>query len=80
MFLGNEVYTRVQLDIGQAIEKQPVSYKERVDRLEQMREFIFSFIATQLDNLRKSINQRLDMNKLFQDTIKKTFEIFEVAL
>ncbi len=80
LFLGNEVYNRVQLDIGQTFETQEISYIERVDRLNTMRDYIQSEIAAELDELRKSVNQRVDLNKLFQDTIKNTFEVFEVAL
>lgn len=80
MFLGNEIYNRVQLDIGQAFEKQKVAYVERVKRLNEMHDYIQSEIAAQIDVLRKSFNQHVDMNKLFQDTIKNTFEVFEVAL
>lgn len=80
MFLGNEVYNRVQLDIGQAFEKQDVSYVERVERIKEMRNYIYSEIAAQMDNLHKSVNKHVDLNKLFQDTIENTFKVFEVAL
>ena len=80
MFLGNEAFSRIQLDIGQAFEKQNVPYVDRVIRLNDMREYIQSEIATQMDTLRKSADQNVDMNQLFQDTIRNTFEVFEVEV
>lgn len=80
MYLGNEAFSRIQMDIGQAFEKQDVPYVDRVIRLNDMREYIQSEIATQMDKLRKSSDQNVDMNQLFQETIKNTFEVFEVEV
>lgn len=78
IYLGNETFNRIQMDIGQAFEKQDVPYIDRVTRLNEMREYIQSVIATQMDALRKTVDQNVDMKQLFQDTIKNTFEVFEV--
>ncbi len=80
LFLGNEVFTRVQFDIGQAFEKQNVSYVERVNRLNEMREYIQSEISTQLNAQRNIENQTMDMEKLFEKTIQNTFEVYEVEV
>lgn len=80
IYLGNEVFNRIQMDIGQAFEKQDVPYVDRVTRLYDMREFIQSEIAIQMDALRKTADQYVNMNQLFQDTIKNTFEVFEVEV
>ena len=80
IYLGNEAFNRIQMDIGQAFEKQDVPYVERVTRLNDMREYIQSEIAIQMDALRKTADQNVDMNQLFQDTIKNTFEVFEVEV
>jgi hypothetical protein len=80
MYLGNETFNRIQMDIGQAFEKQDVPYVDRVNRLNDMREYIQSEIATQMDALRKTADQKVNMNQLFQDTIKNTFEVFEVEV
>lgn len=80
IYLGNEIFNRIQMDIGQAFEKQDVPYVDRVMRLNDMREYIKSEIAMQMDALRKSADQNVDMNQLFQDTIKNTFEVFEVEV
>ena len=80
IYLGNETFNRIQMDIGQAFEKQDVPYVDRVTRLNDMREYIQSEIAIQMDALRKTADQNVDMNQLFQDTIKNTFEVFEVEV
>lgn len=80
IYLGNEAFNRIQMDIGQAFEKQDVPYVDRVTRLNDMREYIQSEIAIQIDVLRKTADQNVNMNKLFQDTIKNTFEVFEVEV
>lgn len=80
IYLGNEAYNRIQMDIGQSFEKQDVPYVDRVTRLNDMREYIQSEIAIQMDSLRKTVDQNVNMNKLFQDTIKNTFEVYEVEV
>jgi len=80
MFLGNEAFSRVQLDIGQAYEKQEVSASERVNRMNEMKEYLQAEISAQLNRLRNSDNQMIDMQKLFQTAIKNTFEIYEVEV
>lgn len=80
IYLGNEAFNRIQMDIGQAFEKQDVPYVDRVTRLNDMREYIQSEIAIQMDALRKTADQNVDMNQLIQDTIKNTFEVFEVEV
>ena len=78
MFLSNEVFCRVQMDIGQIFERQNITCAEIVTRLNEMRDYIQSEIASQLNNIRNSVHQHVDMNQLFQDVIKNTFEVFEV--
>lgn len=79
-FLGNEAFSRIQLDIGQAFEKQDVSAVERVIRMNEMRDYLQSEISAQLNRLRNSGNQTIDMQKLFQTAIKNTFEVYEVEV
>ncbi len=77
-YLGNEVFSRVQIDIGQAFEKQDVSIEDRVIRLNDMREYIQSELAIQMNKLRETTDKKLDINKLLSDTIRNTFEVYEV--
>ena len=79
-YLGNEVFNRTQLDIGQAFEKQDVSIEDRVIRLNEMREYIQSEIATQINKLRETADNKLDINKLLSDTIRNAFEVYEVEV
>lgn len=80
LYLGNETFNRIQMDIGQAFEKQDVPYVDCVNRLNDMRDYIQSEISKQMDALRKTADQNVDVNQLFHDTIKNTFEVFEVEV
>lgn len=79
-FLGNEAFSRVQLDIGQAFEKQNTSAVERVNRMNEMKDYLQSEISVQLNRLRNTDNQMIDMQKLLQTAIKNTFEVYEVEV
>ena len=79
-FLGNEAFSRIQLDIGQAFEKQDVPAVERVIRMNEMRDYLQSEISAQLNRHRNSDSQTIDMQKLFQTAIKNTFEVYEVEV
>lgn len=79
-FLGNEAFSRVQLDIGQSFEKQEISAVERVNRMNEMKEYLQSEISAQLNRLRNNDSQMIDMQKLFQKVIKNTFEVYEVEV
>lgn len=80
IFLGNEAFSRIQLDIGQAFEKQDVSAVERVNRMNEMKDYLQSEISAQLNRLRNSGSQMIDMQKLFQTAIKNTFDVYEVEV
>ncbi len=54
--------------------------KKRVDRANDMREFIQSDISAQINKLRNSENQTMSFQRLFQETIKNTFEVYEVEI
>lgn len=79
-FLVNEAFNRIQLDIGQAFEKQDVSALERVSRMNEMKDYLESDISAQLNRLRNSEGQTIDKQKLFQTAIKNTFEVYEVEV
>ena len=70
----------MQLDIGQSFEKQNVSAAERVNRMNEMKEYLQSEISTQLNKLRNSGSQTIGMEKLFRTAIKNTFEVYEVEV
>ena len=68
------------MDIGQAFEKQEVSAVERVNRMNEMKDYLQSEISSQLNRLRNAGSQTIDMQKLFQTAIKNTFEVYEVEV
>ena len=79
-FLVNEAFSRIQLDIEQSFEKQDVSTVERVNRMNEMKEYLQSEISVQLNRLRHYGNQMKKKKKLFQTAIKNTFEVYEVEV
>lgn len=79
-FLGNEAFNRIQLDIGQAFEKQDISAVERVNQMNEMRDYLQSEISVQLNKLRKSGVQTIGIQKLIQTAIRNTFEVYEVEI
>ncbi len=79
-FLGNEAFSRIQLDIGQSFEKQDISIGDRITRINEMREYLQAEISTQLNKIRESATQTFDLEVLFKETIKSTFEVYEVEV
>lgn len=79
-FLGNEAFGRVQHDIGQSFEKMGISLADKIVRMNEMKDFLQSDIATQLDKVRESTNQIINLEVLFRDAIKNTFEVYEVEV
>lgn len=80
MFLGNEVFNRIQLDIGQAFEKQNISIVDKITRMNDMRDYIKSEVAVQLDKVRNSGNATVNTQELFEKIIDRTFAVFEVEI
>jgi hypothetical protein len=80
-FLGYEAFNRVQLDIGQAFERMD-SLGSRLARLNDMREYLESEIATQLNALRKEGAQKppSDLQGVIRAAIERTFAVFEVSV
>jgi hypothetical protein len=80
-FLGYEAFNRVQLDIGQAFESMD-SLGSRLVRLNDMREYLESEIAAQLNTLRKESAQKppSDLQGIVPTAIERTFAVFEVAV
>lgn len=79
-YLGIEVFHRIQTDIGQAFEKADIPYPERIERMNEMREFIQVEISTQMNKIRSTNDQKINIEKLFSQTIRNTFETYEVEI
>lgn len=82
LFIANEAFNRLNLDIGQLFESAKYSPAESVRRMNEMREFLKSEISAQVQDLRiDAANPTKDeINNLLQSAIRITFEVFEVEL
>lgn len=79
-YLGNEIFSRIQMDVGQAFENAAIPFPDRIKRLNEMKEFIQVEVSNQLNKVRDTASQVVNTKKLLQETIKATFEIYEVAV
>lgn len=76
-YVGNEIFERVQMDIGQAFEKNDITVSERIIRMNNMRAFIQADVAVQLNKIRETELKTVNIEKLIQRTIQATFEVYE---
>ncbi len=79
LFMANEAFNRLTLDIGQPFESAKYSPSEAVSRMNDMREYLKSEISAQIQELRSdSFNPTKDeINNILQSALRVTFEIFE---
>lgn len=79
LFMANEAFNRINLDIGQLFESAKYSPREAVSRMNGMRDYLKSEISAQMQELRKNTSNptKAEMNSLLQTAIKITFEVFE---
>jgi len=79
LFMANEAFNRINLDIGQLFESAKYSPREAVSRMNEMRDYLKSEISAQMQELRKDTSNptKAEVNKLLQTAIKITFEVFE---
>jgi hypothetical protein len=79
LFMANEAFNRLNLDIGQLFESERYSPREAVSRMNDMRDYLKSEISAQIQELRKDTSNptKAEMNTLLQSAIKITFEVFE---
>ena len=73
-------FSRIQMDVGQAFENSAIPFPDRIKRLNEMKEFIQVEVSNQLNKVRDTASQVVNTKKLLQETIKATFEIYEVAV
>lgn len=79
-YVGNEIFERVQMDIGQAFEKTDITVSERIVRMNSMKAFIQAEVAVQLNKIRETESKTVNVEKLIQRTIQATFEVYEEAV
>lgn len=79
LFMANEAFNRLSLDIGQLFESEKYSPREAVSRMNDMREYLKSEISAQIQELRTDTSNptKAEMNNLLKTAIKITFEVFE---
>lgn len=79
LFMANEAFNRINLDIGQLFESAKYSPREAVSRMNEMRDYLKSEISAQMQELRKDTSSptKAEMNELLQTAIMITFEVFE---
>ncbi|WP_241133626.1 Qat anti-phage system associated protein QatB [Achromobacter insuavis] len=81
-YLASEVAHRLCFDLGPLLESAKVDPVTAVQRERDMRIFIKEEIGAHLDLLRdsKPSPSRSDLDAIFQETLKMTFELFEAGL
>ena len=81
-YLASEVTHRLCFDLGPLLESAKVDPVTAVQREREMRIFIKEEIGAHLDLLRdtKPNPSRSDLDAIFQETLKMTFELFEAGL
>lgn len=79
LFIANEAFNRLYLDIGQSFESAKYSFSEDVSRMNNMKEYLKSEISAQIQILRNdNLNPTKDeINNLLQSALKETFKVFE---
>lgn len=81
-YLASEVAHRLCFDLGPLLESAKVDPVTAVQREQDMRIFIKEEVGAHLDLLRESRTNpsRSDLDAIFQETLKMTFELFEAGL
>lgn len=81
-YLASEVVHRLCFDLGPLLESAKVDPVTAVQRERDMRIFIREELGAHLDLLRESKPNpsRTDLDAIFQETLKMTFELFEASL
>jgi deoxyhypusine synthase len=79
LFMANEAFNRLNLDVGQIFESDRYSPREAVSRMNDMCDYLKSEISAQIQELRTDTSNptKAEMNALLQSAIKITFEVFE---
>lgn len=79
LFMANEAFNRLTLDIGQLFESAKCSPSEAVSRMNDMREYLKSEVSAQIQELRSDTTNptKDEINNLLQSALKVTFDVFE---
>ena len=82
LFIANEAFNRITIDIGQLFEREKYSPYESVLALNDMKDYLQEEISAQIQILRKDYNNpsTKELNNLLQSAVRITFEIYEGEL
>ncbi len=81
-FLGYEAFARLCLDIGQVFENSALSARDRVERMNEMQDYLKADIAAQIERLKgDSQNATSDqLQSILQSALENTFIVYEGAI
>lgn len=82
LFMVNEAFNRLQLDIGQLFESAKLSPRDVVLRINEMQDYLKSEISSQMQSIRES-NANPDSKQLellVQEALINTFSVYEGTL
>ena len=82
LFIANEAFNRITIDIGQLFEREKYSPYESVLALNDMKDYLQEEISAQIQALKKDNNNpsTKELNNLLQSAVRITFEIYEGEL
>jgi hypothetical protein len=81
-FLGYEAFHRLSLDIGQVFEDSTLSPRDRVTRMNEMRDYLKAEIRVQVEALRSNARHAtsVQLQSMLQDALENTFTVYEGSI
>jgi len=77
-FLGYEAFSRLYLDIGQVFEDATLSPRDRVTRMNEMRDYLKAEMSSQVESLREGISNATSgqLQSILQRALENTFAVY----
>jgi hypothetical protein len=81
-FLGYEAFHRLCLDIGQVFEDSTLSPRDRVIRMNEMRDYLKAELRAQIEVLRNDTPNAASgqLQSILQSALQNTFEVYEGSI
>lgn len=79
-FLGYEAFQRLVLDIGQVFEDPSVSPAERVERFNEVQDYLLAELSSQIAALRKENVNAGELQRVLETGLRNTFMVYEGSL
>ena len=64
LYIGNEIFNRIQMDIGQSFEKADIPYPDRIIRMNDMKDFIQAEVSIQFNKIRETELKSVNIHEL----------------